>query len=152
MAFSAIPPRWRAVLIGSLALNLIVAGIFLGAALDRGSPRGGEMRAAGPLAPLVRALLPEDRQAVIGALRRDPIPHDPASWDRSSTRGTLLAALRAEPFQPEAVREALQDQRRRGESRLGAADAALAERLAQMTPAARVAYADMLEQQLRRRK
>lgn len=152
MAFDTIPLRWRAVLICSLALNLIVAGILLGVALNRGDPRGGEMRRAGPLAPLVQALPPEDRRAVIGALRRAHVPHTLPPQDRGTAGAALLEALRAEPFEPDAVREALQDQRRRGEARLSAAEAALAARLAQMGPAARAAYADQLEAQLRQRR
>ena len=152
MGFSVIPRRWRAVLIVSLALNLIVAGILLGAALDRAGPGRGEMRAAGPLAPLVRALPPEDRQAVLGALRRERAPQDLPPRGRGSAGGPLLAALRAEPFDPLLVRRALQDQRRRGEARLSAAEAALATRLAEMTPAARAAYADALQEQLERRR
>lgn len=152
MVFSLIPPRWRVVLICSLALNLVVAGILIGAAFDRRGSGGGEMRAAGPLAPLVRALPPEDRQAVIEALRRDRPAHDRPPHDRIPTAAPLLGAIRAEPFDPAAVRQALQDQRRRGEARLSAAEAALATRLAGMAPAARAAYADALEEQLGRRR
>jgi uncharacterized membrane protein len=150
MGFSVIPRRWRALLIVSLALNLLVAGILLGAALDRGGPNRGEMRAAGPLAPLVRALPPEDRQAVLGALRSARPPHAPPPRDRAATSAPLLAELRAEPFDPDQVLRALQDQRRRGEVRLSAAEAALAARLAEMTPDARAAYAGRLEEQLSR--
>lgn len=150
MGFSVIPRRWRALLIVSLALNLLVAGILLGAMLDRGGPGPDEMRAAGPLAPLVRALPPEDRQAVLGALRRERPSLEPPPRDRAAASAPLMAALRSEPFDPEQVLRALQDQRRRGEARLRAAEAALAARLAAMTPAARAAYAHALQEQIGR--
>ena len=138
----------------SLALNLVVIGAFVGRALAPDRPRwsdgvAGSMRGVIG-AHFTRALDPGDR----GAL------HDKLTGKRShlqASRGRLrdlldelLAALRAEPFQPDDVRRILQEQRGVAEERQLLGESLLLERLEAMSPEERSAYADRLERSLKR--
>jgi uncharacterized membrane protein len=75
----------------------------------------------------------------------------PERGDRRARFEALLAAIAAEPFDPEAVTDALAEQRRRGETRLGRFESALARTLAGMTPEERSAYAEALAERIGRR-
>ena len=138
----------------SLALNLVVIGAFVGRALAPDRLRWGD-GVAGPVrgvigAPFAHALDPGNR----GAL------HDKLTGKRShlqASRGRLrdlldelLVALRAEPFLPDEVRRILQEQRGVAEERQLLGETLLLERLEAMSPDERSAYADRLEQSLKR--
>ena len=143
MRFSAIPRGWRVVLVVSLALNLGVLGIALGHALDGpGRERGPRM--GGPAAPLIQALPRAERRALVQTLRQGPRP------PRGRGLDPVLEALRATPFDPDALSAALGQARAAGDARLRRAEAALIERLTQMSPQARAAYAERLADGFRR--
>ena len=144
-----LPRPWRLVLLVSLAANLLVAGLVVGAAVDRGGPGGARGRAPGPLAPLVMALPQEDRRAVVDAFREGR--KDGGHEVRRQRLDALLDALRADPFDPAAVREELAWQRRGTEDRLARAEALLVRRLGEMAAADRRAYADALAGRIRSR-
>lgn len=133
----------------SVALNLMVVGLVAGAILRDGGPRERMVRDL-DLGPFTEALSPEDRDA----LRRDFVAQMPEMREmRRSMRAefkTLLGLLRAEPFDPEAMRQALAGQRARMQERVDLGQELLLQRLAAMTPEARQAFADRLEERLRR--
>lgn len=145
------PRNWtRVALVLSLALNLAVAGIVAGAVLRGhrdGPPRGFDL-AVGPVA---RALSEVDRRAVMRDLmdRRD-LRDD--RRDDSAAAAPVLAAVRADPFDPAALSAALDGMRGRARDLEAAAEAALVARVAAMTPAERAAFADRLAQELERRR
>jgi uncharacterized membrane protein len=143
---SSVPRLWRIVLIASLAVNLCVAGIVVGAVLDhRGS---GHRHMGGPAWGIVRALPEAEREAVIDRLRAEPREGREA---RRAGFEQLLAAIRAEPFAPGRVRSLLAGQRGRGAARLAEVERAVIDRLATMSPEARADFADRLAEGARRR-
>lgn len=133
----------------SVALNLLVAGVVAGAFLRDGGPRDRMVRDL-DLGPFTEALSQADRAAI----RRDFVARMPAMGEaRRAMRaefGALLQLLRAEPFDPDAVRQVLAGYRARMQERVDLGQDLLLERLAAMTPAARQAFADRLEDRLRR--
>jgi uncharacterized membrane protein len=141
-------PGWvRALLIASLAANLAVAGIVAGAAWrggDRGAPRDVGF------GPFTEALSREDRALLRKEfLARSPDMRDMRRAMREDARAVLVA-LRAEPFDEAAFRRALSDHRSRIQDRVSLGETLLVDRVAGMTPEDRRAFADRLEDRLRR--
>ena len=142
-------PRWmRILLVVSLALNLLIAGAVVGMVL-RGGPSPVGVRDVG-IGPFAAALSPEDR----AALRRDFIARTTESGtsrrDRREAMRALLAALRAEPFDPGALRAVLSRVSDRMSGRLDLGLSLIEGRIATMADADRQAFADRLERELRR--
>lgn len=146
--------RWvKLALVASLGLNLLILGIVGGAWLSPDGPRGDRIDRAGRdmgATPFIRALEPGDRRALFQAFRRE---EEPLRQNREELRlrfEALLAALRADPFDPWAVESLLQLQRSAATERQMIGERLLVEQLTTMTPEARDAFADRLEQSLRR--
>ena len=150
-----VPPRptgWtRGLLIVSLTLNLIIVGIIGGAAL-RHSGSGARPADVRELSfgPFTAALSPEDR----AELRRSFLTggHDLRGM-RHGARAEfeeLFLALRAEPFQLEAVAAVMQRQAARLTEGIGLGQDLLLQRIGQMTAEERAGFADRLEQSVRR--
>ncbi|MFV0514898.1 MAG: periplasmic heavy metal sensor [Jhaorihella sp.] len=146
-------PRWMRVLLGlSLALNLLVAGLAAGAALRYG--RAGEMHQPprSLAGAMIRELPQQDRRA-LRALARDDLARDGNGGYRARRRAEASAvadALRAVPFDTAILRSLLDDQnRRRAAIRDELREAWLA-RVAAMGDTERAAYADRVEQAMRR--
>ena len=142
------------VLIGSVALNLLIVGIFAGAMLSPDGPRkrdGDEQRAVrGVLGePFFRALPVKERRA----LARDVLGNRERFREsrealRSRVEG-FLNALRAENFDRAEVERLLGEQRRTALERQSMGEQLLLDRLEAMTPAERAAYADTFAEQLK---
>ena len=133
----------------SVAVNLLIVGLVAGAVLREGGPRG---RMMGDLefGPFTEALTREDRAALRQAfVQRMPDMRDMRRQMRADFAG-LLAALRAEPFDAAALRAVMAGQSARMAERLAVGQDLLLERLEAMTPQARGAFADRLEERLRR--
>jgi uncharacterized membrane protein len=148
--------RWlKAALAVSLALNLLVAGLVLGAAYrhdhdDRRMRDRAEVPRDFVRSPFLSALAPEDRRAVARDLMaaEGSIRENRAELRARFER--LLAAIRAEPFDRAAIEDLLGEQRAAGARRLQLAETAVLDRLAAMSPAERTAYAERLDRSLRR--
>lgn len=143
MRDAAAAPAWmRWLLLASLALNLLVAGLVVGDALVDG-PRGPRPTDLA-LGAVAEALEPSDRRAILHALRGR---HDLRPFGREEP-GAALAALagaaRADPFDRAAAEAALEAQGARVERAEAAVRAALLDHLAAMAPAERAAFADRL--------
>lgn len=140
----------RFLLIGSLAVNLLVLGLVAGA-LIRGpdgfrAPRGVDLA----LGPIVQALATEDREAIRAELRgREALQLRPMR-DRNALISALLVALRAETYDPAAVEAALNVPRDRALAVQQAVQLSLLNRISAMTPAARLAFADRLADEMGR--
>ena len=131
----------------SLALNLAVAGLAVGAWL-RGGPGHGMPRDLG-FGPFTEALSPEDHHALKEAIRAD-LPAFKAEREAAKAEfDTLLAALRADPFDLAAVNTAMSSIVARNAGRLAKGQELLSDRIAAMAPADRLAFADRLEDALR---
>ncbi|SIN82082.1 periplasmic heavy metal sensor [Vannielia litorea] len=153
------PRRWtRVVLVLSLAANLAVAGLVLGAWITHDDKRGPDgprgdrdsfVRELG-FGPYARAIPREGRDGFRSAIeaRRDEM-----RGNREALRGSFeatLATLRTDPFdraaisaQMQAQREAISDSQRIGHE-------ILLDRLGAMTTEERKAFADRLERGLGR--
>jgi len=145
------PPRvrpWLRIVLGvSLALNLAVAGLGLGAAIRFGGPD----RAARPPLPLgamlYRELPREDRRA----LRDDRLGPRPEREERRRAEiAELDAALRAVPFDPTRVEGFLAAQSLQRDALEQALRAAWLTRVSKMSDSARAAYADRLAEEMAR--
>lgn len=139
MPLSALPRRWRTLLILSLGLNVLIGSLAIGTLVGREGGRGGRAE------PLVWALPDTDRQAL-----RDALPRT-SREDRRARFETLLDAIRADPFEPDRLRALLSRQRALGAERAERAEAAVVRRLSQMSLEDRAAYADRLAHGVRMR-
>lgn len=132
----------------SVAFNMLVVGLVAGAVLRDGGPRDRMVRDL-DLGPFTEAFRPEDREE----MRRAFIARMPALRDmRQAMRGdfaALLEVLRSEPFDVEAARAILRQQRGRMQERVDLGQSLILDRLASMTPDDRAAFADRLERRLR---
>ncbi len=148
------PPRRRwlwPVLIISLALNLLIVGVFIGAALRANSadrPPGSTRSLIGE--PFIRALEPADRRAFVRGMIPDRETLRSNRADLRARLETLLDALSAEDFDRDRVADILADQRTLALRRQVIGEALLLDRLEAMSVDARRAYAERLAEALRR--
>ena len=109
-------PVWVSVaLVISLALNLPVAGVIGGLAARSDGGDGGPRPIATlhvlGLGPLVLALDREGRDRLAGSVTARADDLDPGRQALGDATRSLVAALRADPFEPEAAAAALARQR-----------------------------------------
>jgi uncharacterized membrane protein len=145
------PSRWlKPALIVSVALNLAVAGLVLGAWLGDGHRKG--MPRDLSFGPFSEALSDQDLRALRKGLM------DRAGEFRSSREAaradfaTLLTTLRADPFDPAAMKAALAAIETRNAERLELGRSLIETRLVEMTVEERLAFADRLERGLHGRR
>lgn len=95
---------WRIVLVVSLALNLAVAGLIVGAVVSgrvgEGPPRSFDLGAG----PLAQALSVQERRTVGRALRQAGVLRDLNPRARAAQ---IVEVLHSEPFDPAALRAVL---------------------------------------------
>ena len=133
----------------SLAINLCIAGVIAGVMLRDGPPPGGRDFGLGPLS---EALSREDRKALRAIFVER---HHDLRGSRREMRAefdALVAALRAEPFDPAALDAALAAIAARNQALLDTGRELVAERLKAMDGAGRAAFADRLEKHIGREK
>lgn len=129
----------------SLALNLAVVGVLAGSFLRDGPPRGARDFGLGPIS---EALSRDDRKALRAAFVAQ---HPDIRADRQAMSGdieTLLATLRATPFDPAALDAALATIAQRNSALIATGQAVLAQRIKAMDPDKRAAFADRLEKKM----
>ncbi len=142
-------PWLRIALAVSVALNLAVAGLAAGAWLKDGPGRGLPRELS--FGPFSDALSPEDRHALRAAFK-DRAQDIRSGREAARTElAALLTALRAAPFDPAAVERSLAAISTRSADRLELGRSLIAERILAMSDAQRQAFADRLEQGLKRR-
>ena len=142
-------PRWMKVtLVLSLALNLLVAGMVGGAVLRHGlRPDGHHPPGRTHIGrAYVQALERADRRTLWREMQAGR-PDGGAQADPDA----VLRALRATPYDPDALRDIMARQRQAGLARLRRGQRLLQERLAAMNDAERAAYADRLQELVRGR-
>ncbi|SLN25561.1 hypothetical protein PEL8287_01166 [Roseovarius litorisediminis] len=143
-------PWLRVLFVASLALNLVVLGAVGSAMLMRDKwharhPSRLDMVGG----PLTRALNDKDRRAIGQQMRQAYRDGHPTRQQQREEFQLLIADLKAEPFVPDAVRARMSNQRVAFKDRLELGQTILLERLAQMSPAERKAYADRLQESVR---
>ena len=146
-----VPPTGRGLKIAlalSVALNLAVVGLGTGAWLSDSGPRSGMPRDLG-FGPFSEALSSDDRRALRKAFS-DRAPDFRASREAARAEfETLLATLRAEPFDPAALTAALGIIEARTADRLALGRSLIEARIVRMSAADRLDFADRLEKGLR---
>lgn len=129
----------------SLALNLGVAGIVGGAIIKGGGGRHGDMVRDLDFGPFTQAFDLKDRAALRSAFLERAPELRAARKEMRTDFAAVLTALRADPFDAAALNVALVGQSERAAKNLAIGQTLVAERIAQMTPEARIAFADRLE-------
>lgn len=144
-------PRWMKVALAvSLAVNLAVAGLVAGAVLKDGPPHRAAAGQDFGFGPFTDALSKADRAALRqGFLSAAPEFRDQRRQARAEFDG-VLAALRAVPFDAPGLRALLDAQHARAMSRFEIGRTLIYDRITAMTPEDRAAFADRLEQGLKR--
>ena len=132
----------------SVALNLAVAGLAVGAWLGGGGHR--DMPRDMSFGPFSAALDDGDRKAIRRALLERMGEFRSARAEARAEFETLLDTLRADPFEPEAMKAALAAIETRNAERLELGRSLIETRLIEMSDADRRAFADRLEKGLRR--
>ena len=146
------PPtgRWqRRLLVASLALNLLIVGAIIGL-LVSGGPKGGPQRFDLTSGPVTRAMEPERRDRIRDALRDSEVFRPSNRADMRADMAAILSTLRAASFDEDAFRSALTRQRARLQAGQEAVLAAVSAEISDMSAEERAAFADRLEEQLRR--
>ncbi|MBL8562485.1 MAG: periplasmic heavy metal sensor [Gemmobacter sp.] len=147
----ALPPapkaagrRWKWAFLGLLTLNLLAAGL-IGGMIAKGPPMGDRAIRDLGFGLYGEALDEADRKALRKAfMEQGPGLRDMRKAMRADLAG-VLAALRAEPFNPAALDAAFAQQTARLEEKMQLGQALLRDRLVGMTPEQRRAFADRLE-------
>lgn len=142
--------RLKVALFVSLALNLLLVGLIVGA-MAAGHRQGGRMMARDVgFGPLTTALTREDR----GALRQSFVQANPGrDADRAamaSDFSAMVAALKRDPWDQAAVMAALTRQGARSQVRFEQGRDILLAHIAKMTAAERSAFATRIEKALSR--
>ena len=140
----------RALLIGSVALNLLFVGVVVGAGVSRthGPDRGARDLGFGIIG---EALSPEDQRALRRAALRQTAALREMRGQGKADAERLFEALRADPFAPEALSEALRTLAAGLTLRQDFGEALLRARIEEMTPEQRRGFADRLENVMARR-
>ena len=140
-------PMWIRILLGvSLALNLLVLGLVGGAMLRFGGPEGMRPPPRTVGAALFRELPREDRNAL---LTRSNGTHDDRRARQKADALAVSAAMRATPFDTEALEAILDAQAMHRAGFQKSVQQAWLTRVANMNDAQRFAYADRLEHALK---
>lgn len=135
----------------SVALNLAVAGLIGGMALHGGpGGRGDVMVRDFGFGPFEDALQPQDRAALRETVRARMGDIRAARQQMQRDGLAILAALRAEPFDPAALTAALKTQSQNISNRLTFGSDVMRDFVLGLTPEARTAFADRLERQMGR--
>ncbi|MFO8126515.1 periplasmic heavy metal sensor [Yoonia sp.] len=138
---------WRIVLVLSLALNLAIAGMVTGAVVS-GRAGDGPLRSFDlGIGPIARALEPQERRAVRRSLRED---RGLRGMDFRERMNGVVEALKAEPFDPDALRALMAEQAADIEGIQAKAQAATLDQIIAMTPERRRAFADQVMEELSR--
>jgi uncharacterized membrane protein len=137
----------RILLVTSLALNLLVAGLAAGWALRHA---GGAQPSRPDMAggPLTRALSDADRREIGQRMRQAWREADGGRADLRDSYDALVADLRAVPFDAARVSARMRQHRERFAMRFEMGQDVLVRHLSRMTEAERRAYADRLEDRI----
>ncbi len=149
--------RWPTVLLAaSLTLNVLILGVIAGAHFRddrdqrRSPPPDRAVLREGGFMPFFEAMPRESRRRMAEAFR-DSVPgRGPDRTALVADFRNFVAALRAEPFERDALNEVLEAQHERVEQRILTGREIVLDQIAEMTPAERAAFADALEERFRK--
>ncbi len=138
---------WRWVLVASLAVNLAVGGLVLGSVLH-GGPDGHDKGRDMGFGPFDSALRPQDRDALKDLLRTKAGDLKSIRAETSADLQQILAALRADPFDPTSLDTAFGAQQDHLLSRIRLGNQTMRDFLAGLSAPDRLDFASRLEQRL----
>lgn len=139
----------RYLLIASLGVNLLVLGVVVGDHLS--GPMGRRPPSVElSMGPFARALAPQDRREIARALGDRADLREMRRTERAADLAQLAAALRAEPFDRDAVAAVMERQRAKVRELETAVEAAMLDRLAAMSTDERMGFADRLQEEFGR--
>jgi len=143
--------RLRIALFVSLALNIAVAGMVVGAIFRHGGDWSRPPTADFSYRPLTDAFSDSDRAALRQSFsaRSDQV----RAWraERAAQNEALLAMLRAEPLDIGAIEARFAEERTRAAERAAFGQTLILDRIAAMTAEERAAFADRLEHEMHHR-
>ncbi|WP_158585607.1 periplasmic heavy metal sensor [Pseudooceanicola sediminis] len=139
----------RVLLFVSLAANLAVAGIVVGAFLKH-PPMEGPPRADRIGGIFSYALTHEDRREIGREMMREIRANRPERGAVKAEFQRILTALRSDPYDSTALRASLQNQLQEAMRRQDIGQKLLVERISQMSRKERMAFADRLEEAVNR--
>ena len=143
----------RVLLFASLAVNLLVAGLVVGAIVahrvgdDHRPPRIDQVGG-----PMTRALSQQDRRTIGKALREAYRDGRPSRSEIRAEFDRVIAALQASPYDPSVVRSSLERQMQGIEEGARIGRELLLQRLESMSDEERAAYAQRLREELSRKR
>ncbi len=146
--------RWPKVLLAvSLALNLLVIGLLVGAAFHghsryRAAHSARSMLQDTGILPFYDALPREVRRRTGQALHQHPDMARPDSIRISRELADMVAAIRAEPFDAEGLAAVFSAQGQRVSARIAAGQAVLIEQVSALSTGERQAFARRLEERV----
>ena len=139
--FSSIPLALTLSVLVNLLLLGIVAGYLVGKSPDRSEDRRGDRPPPGPMSSeyaLARGIVDlgpeEDRRAVIGMFRNIVVDNGEGLRRRIEARNALSMAVAQDPYDPEALRRAMNDLQAADHELQMAFQDAIVARLAELTP------------------
>lgn len=145
--------RLRIILFVSLALNLLVVGLVVGAmASHRFGADGRAVRYDHAGGPMARALGEEDRRALARKMRESWRERRPDYSEIRAEFERVIAALEAVPYDPAVVRASVERQMDAMAEGARMGRELLLERLEGMSDAERAAYAGRLREELERKR
>ena len=147
-ATTTTPLRWA--LIGSLAVNLAVAGLALGVYLHNGSGARGELVRDLGFGPYDDTLRPADRDVLKQAIRAKSGDIKAMRAELSADAAAMVTALRTEPFDVSALDAAFSGQEAHLSARIKLGNQTLRDFLTQLPQKDRLDFADRLEHQMQR--
>lgn len=138
-----LPARIKVILFASLALNLVIVGVIVGAIARFGGEHGRSVHRD----PMIRALSLEDRRAV-GRAVREAQGGDRRALGRAlgEVMDEIIAALEAEPLDRAALEAAMARKSALLRGRRDAGEAAIVETLIRMSAQERRAFARKLKE------
>jgi len=139
--------RWA--LVVSLALNLGVGGMMLGAVI-KGGPGGHDMVRDMGFGPYDAALRPQDRDTLRAAMRQRSGDLKANLAMGAADLLAVVTSLRATPFDPAALGAAMTRQQDHLSTRMQLGTQAMQDFLISLTAQERLDFADRLEDRLRR--
>ena len=138
----------RLALIASLAVNLAVAGLALGAYLHYGPNGRGEVVRDLGFGTYDDALRPQDREALKQAMRAKSGAVKETRAQVTADATAVIAALRATPFDPKALDAALSGQQDHLSARMKLGNDTMRDFLTNLAPQDRLDFAARLEHHL----
>ena len=147
------PPTSRGLKVAlavSVALNLGVLGLGLGSAFHGWRHGPGDMVRSIGFGPFTDALEPKDREALKDRFLAKMSDFRAERQRMQADTAAVLTVLRADPFDPAALDAALGTMEHHISERMGLGRGLIEDFIKALSPADRLAFADRLEDSLRR--